>query len=366
MQRPQSMYMHIFPNMAMHTDFEDRNGAFNSARGASQLLETLYSPASLRVMLPGPGDTGNQGAVNMLSARPTAVSGRRLEALPPRHHRAARPSLRSRLAVFSTAALAALAMASRMASAGPIEAAFHKSAAGSTVTVDHAPWTRLLATYVRPQADGLNRVDYARFKAEARPQLKAYLSSLEAADPTKLDRAEQFAYWANLYNAKTIDVVLEAYPVASIKDIKLGGILSSGPWSKKNMKVAGIELSLDDIEHTILRPSMKDPRVHYSVNCASVGCPNLGVEAFTGARLEEQLNAAARAFVNHPRGFKAAGGKIEASKIYSWFKADFGNSDAGVLAHARTYADGSLKAALTSASNIGGHDYDWGLNDVSR
>ena len=91
-----------------------------------------------------------------------------------------------------------------------------------------------------------------------------------------------------------------------------------------------------------------------------------GSASFTGAQLEIQLDAAARAFVNHPRGFKASGGKIAASKIYSWFKADFGNTEAGVLAHAATYADGALKEALSRASGIAGYDYDWTLNDVAR
>jgi Protein of unknown function, DUF547 len=264
------------------------------------------------------------------------------------------------------AIVAALTFLPRLASAGPIETVFHTTKAGSTLTVDHSAWTRLLQTYVKPQADGLNRVDYARFKAEGRPALNAYLAQLQATDPTKLDKSEQFAYWTNLYNAKTIDIVLEAYPVASIKTIKFGNFLASGPWSKKVLRVFDIELSLDDIEHTILRPYYKDAMVHYAVNCASVGCPNLGTEAFTGARLVQQLDAAARAFVNHPRGIKVSGNRIEASKIYNWFSKDFGKGDADVLAHTRLYAESPLKDALTKASAINGFDYDWTLNDIVR
>ena len=253
-----------------------------------------------------------------------------------------------------------------MASAGPVEAAFHISKVGSTQTVDHSAWSKLLQTYVKPQGDGLNRVDYARFKAEGRPALTAYLAQLQGVDPAQLDKPEQFAYWANLYNAKTIDVVLEAYPVASIKKITFGNILASGPWSKKILRVSGTELSLDDIEHNILRPYFKDARVHYAVNCASVGCPNLGVQAFVGAQLNAQLDAAARDFVNHPRGFKVTGGRVEASKIYSWFMKDFGKGDADVLAHARTFASPPLKEALSKATAISGFDYDWSLNDIAR
>lgn len=211
--------------------------------------------------------------------------------------------------------LAAISATSAHVWAGPIETTFHVTAAGSTRKVDHADWTRLLQTYVKPQPDGLNRVDYARFKAEARPALNAYLTRLQATDPTKLDRDEQFAYWANLYNAKTVDIVLEAYPVASIKKITFGSFLASGPWSKKVLRVFDLDLSLDDIEHKIMRPYFKDAMVHYAVNCASVGCPNLGTEAFTGDRLAQQLDAAARAFVNHPRGIRVNQGRVEASKI---------------------------------------------------
>jgi hypothetical protein len=253
------------------------------------------------------------------------------------------------------------------ARAGALEDAFHRSAASAAVKVDHGPWTQLLATYVVPAADGVNRVDYAAFKANGRAALKAYLDKLQSIDPATLSRNEQFAYWANLYNAKTIDVVLEAYPVASIKDIKLGGgILASGPWSKKILKIAGIELSLDDIEHNILRPYFKDPRVHYAVNCASIGCPNLGREAFTAAQLEAQLDHGARDYVNHPRGFSSAGGKLQASKIYSWFEKDFGGGAAGVLDHARRYAAGPLADKLRTARSIAGYDYDWRLNDIAR
>ena len=273
---------------------------------------------------------------------------------------------RWRWAALSGVMLAALAVATRIASAGPVEDAFHKTLASTATPVDHAPWTKLLAAYVKPRADGLNLVDYARFKAEGRAALKSYLADLQAADPTKFDRNQQFAYWANLYNAKTVDLVLEAYPVTSIKDIKLGNFLASGPWSKKVLKVSAVDLSLDDIEHTILRPYFKDPRVHYAVNCASIGCPNLGLEAFTGDKLEAQLDAAARAYVNHPRGFRATARGIEASKIYNWFQADFGGSDAGVLSHGQKYANGALKEALAKATSLSSFEYDWKLNDVAR
>ncbi len=247
---------------------------------------------------------------------------------------------------------------------------FRKAAAGSTATADHSAWDLLLKTYVKPGADGLNRVDYAAFKSGGRAELKAYIQRLEQADPAGLDRPEQFALLANLYNAKTIDIVLDKYPVKSIKDIFLGGGLfaavTGGPWKAKVLKMKGTELSLDDIEHGILRPMFKDPRVHYAVNCASVGCPNLGTEALTGAKLDSQLDAGARAYVNHSRGVSVAQGGLLVSSIYDWFKADFGGADAGVIAHLRKYAEPGLAAKLKSQTSIGGHRYDWGLNDARQ
>ena len=247
---------------------------------------------------------------------------------------------------------------------------FRSVATGSTLTVDHSIWDLLLKTYVKPSADGLNRVDYAAFKNGGQIKLKQYIEQLETVDPRTLDRVEQFAFLANLYNAKTIDIVLDKYPVKSIKDISLGGGLfatfTGGPWKAKVLKVSGVDLSLDDIEHGVLRPLFRDPRAHYSVNCASVGCPNLQTQAFTGARLDAQLDAAAKAYVNHPRAASLLQGKLVVSSIYEWFKTDFGGADQGVLAHLRKYAAPELKAKLDNVRAISDYRYDWSLNDLSR
>ncbi len=247
---------------------------------------------------------------------------------------------------------------------------FARAADGAGEAVDHGAWDRLLATYVKPGVDGISRVDYAAFKMAAHGELKAYVRRLEAVDPARLGRFEQFALLANLYNAKTIDIVLDHYPVASIKDISLGGgllaTLTGGPWKAKVLKLNGVELSLDDLEHGILRPVFKDPRAHYALNCASMGCPNLGREAFTGAKLERQLEEAARAYVNHPRGVTLRDGKLVVSSIYVWFKEDFGGDDAGVLHHLRRYAAPGLAEELKAITAIDGDAYDWRLNDVTQ
>jgi Protein of unknown function, DUF547 len=248
----------------------------------------------------------------------------------------------------------------------PLEA-FSAHEKGSTQAVDHAAWDKLLKTYVVPGPDGINRVNYKAFKADGHAALKGYVKALEAVEPAKLDRPEQFAYWANLYNAKTIDIVLDKYPVKSIKDISLGGGLlaavTGGPWKAKVLKVGGMDISLDDIEHGLMRPLFKDPRVHYAVNCASFGCPNLGTDAFTGAKLNEQLDGAARAFVNNSRGVAVENGEVTVSSIYSWFQVDFGGSDEGVLAHIAAHASDELKSKLKGITEIGDTQYDWALNE---
>jgi hypothetical protein len=244
------------------------------------------------------------------------------------------------------------------------------AAATSAQPIDHAAWDRLLKTYVRPDADGLNRVDYAAFKRDGQAALKDYIAKLEAVDPATLPRPEQFALLANLYNAKTADIVLDHYPVKSIRDISLGGgllgVFTGGPWKAKALKMKGVELSLDDIEHGMLRPVFKDPRVHYAVNCASVGCPNLGTEAFTGAKLDVQLDAAARAYVNSPRGADPKPDGLVVSSIYDWYQQDFGGSEDGVIAHLKTYADPALAQKLEGTTSIADYAYDWSLNDIAR
>jgi hypothetical protein len=253
--------------------------------------------------------------------------------------------------------------------AGTAQDLFTTHAEGTGEPVDHSAWERLLKAYVKPGADGLNRVDYTALKAEGLPALRDYIGAIEQTNPNKLDRNEQFALLANLYNAKTLEIVASRYPVKSIKDISLGGGLvatvTGGPWKAKVVKLQGVELSLDDIEHGILRPIFKDQRVHYAVNCASVGCPNLRGEAFTGVRLNEQLEQAAKDYVNSPRGVSFENGEPTVSSIYVWYVDDFGGDDQGVLDHLRKYAGPDLAKRLAGVNSLGGDGYDWSLNDAA-
>ncbi len=237
----------------------------------------------------------------------------------------------------------------------------------SQATVDHAAWDRVLAAHVRPGADGVNRFAYAAVTADERAALDGYLERLSATPVSTLSRAEQLAFWINLYNALTVRVVLDHYPVASIRDIDISpGLFSDGPWGRKLIAVEGEPLSLDDVEHRILRPIWRDPRIHYAVNCASIGCPDLRRDAFTAATADASLDAAARAYVNHPRGARVEDGRLIVSSIYEWFQEDFGGDDAGVIAHLRRHAAPALAAALERVERIDDDEYDWSLNDAGR
>ena len=229
-----------------------------------------------------------------------------------------------------------------------------------------ASWDNLLAKYVRAGGDGLNRVDYAAWKGNSADMsaLNVVVNAFAAMPVSTLTKAEQFCVWANLYNALTLQVVLGRFPVRSIRDIK-SSPLAMGPWKDKRITVQGKRLSLDDIEHNILRKQWREPRVHYAVNCASIGCPNLLRRGWRAETLEAELTAAARAFINSPRGVRVVrAGQVRVSSIYQWFKVDFGNSDAGVLAHLRQYAAPALATQLGNA-RIVGHDYDWSINAIS-
>ena len=236
----------------------------------------------------------------------------------------------------------------------------------ATKTVDHSAWARFLGTYVKPDGNGLNRVSYGAVTGPDRAALNSYVNALAGTKISTFNRAEQRAYWINLYNALTVKVILDHYPVDSIRDIDISpGLFSDGPWGKPLVTIEGEAVSLDDIEHRILRPIWRDPRVHYAVNCASVGCPNLMTRPFTASNADELMDRAARDYINHPRGARVADGKLVVSSIYEWFQEDFGGNDAGVIAHLKTFAAPDLAAALAGVTDIDDDAYDWDLNDGS-
>lgn len=237
--------------------------------------------------------------------------------------------------------------------------------ADSSVIVDHSDWDFILQRYVdASHPSGINRFNYTSVIPKDRQVLRDYLQKMQNIEVSGLKRDEQKAFWINLYNALTVDVILDHYPVKSIRDIDISpGIFSNGPWDAKLLEIEGEKVSLNDIEHRILRPIWQDNRVHYAVNCASLGCPNLQPLSFTTQNLDMLLDKAALDFINHPRGVSFINNKLEVSSIYFWFKEDFGASENGIIQHLRKYlAPENLKKLDLVKKKIR-HQYDWSLNE---
>ena len=230
--------------------------------------------------------------------------------------------------------------------------------------VDHGAWDRFLSAYVSTGRDGVALVAYGRVSGKEKKALDDYVAELADLPISGYSRSEQLAYWVNLYNALTVKTVLDHYPVKSIRDIDLSsGPFSGGPWKRKLVQIEGQGVSLDDIEHRILRPIWKDPRIHYVLNCASIGCPNLQALAFSVQDSQRLLDKAARAYVNSRRGVQVVGARLILSSIYAWFEPDFA-VDGGVLAHLKRYAAPALKGRLDGFDAVDDYIYDWRLNEA--
>ncbi len=231
---------------------------------------------------------------------------------------------------------------------------------------EFSAWTAWLERHVIPGEDGVNRIDYGAVGREETGALTRIIEGWTGLEPRGFDPATQQAYWINLYNALTVKVVLDHYPVESIRDIDISpGLFASGPWDAELAEIEGRAVTLNEIEHGILRPIWADPRVHYAVNCASIGCPNLRREAFLPGRLEEQMNQQARAYVNDPRGLAFTADGPVVSRIYDWFIEDFGGNEEGVIAHLMKYATPERTERLEAAGELAGTAYDWSLNDAA-
>ena len=269
--------------------------------------------------------------------------------------------------------IAAMFLASFAASASKpelIPGGWDASVETNAFSVDHGAWQQLLDAHLKSHPTGVNRFDYGALKASAadRAALADYLTYLQSLDPRTFSRAEQKPYWVNFYNALTVQVVTDAYPVDSIKHIHESILpIPTGPWGDVHAEVAGMELTLDDIEHGILRPIWGDPRIHYAVNCASIGCPNLSPKVYTASNMEAQLEAGATEYINHPRGVDFVDEDfIVISGIYDWFVVDFGDSEQTVFEHLVRYAEPELADRLKGFSGAVEYEYDWALNQPDQ
>lgn len=229
---------------------------------------------------------------------------------------------------------------------------------------EHAAWAELLGRYV---SGGL--VDYRALKRDGLPALEAYLQGLESVERAELEswpRADQLAFWIDAYNAYTVKLVLEHHPVRSIRSI---GLFAGAAFRRRFIpleRAAGARLSLDDIEHHILRERFEDPRVHFALVCASRGCPVLRADAYRGPELEAQLDDAARTFLRDPtrNRYDPAARTLFLSSIFKWFRRDFEAAAGSLPAFVARYADPATARALRGPDvKVAFLDYDWSLNE---
>src|SRR6185295_19071163 len=241
-------------------------------------------------------------------------------------------------------------------------------------TFDQSTWDAMLKAHVSSIRNGQStQVDYAAF-ARDRSQLKQYLAGVSGVTQAEFDRWEppaQLAFLINAYNAFTIDLVLTGYPdVASIKD--LGSLLRS-PWKKRFIPLLGDTGSLDDIEHGLIRGSGRyaEPRVHFALNCASIGCPALRPEAFSGERLDAQLEDAATVFLSDRTRNRLEGKALQVSSIFKWYRGDFEKGWRGADNLAGFFLlyrqplgldDNAANRLKAGEIKIDFLDYDWRLN----
>ena len=220
--------------------------------------------------------------------------------------------------------------------------------------IDHSLYAGLLKKYVKHGV-----VNYQGFKNEE-TVLDQYLKILQEVDSKILSRNEQFAFYINAYNAWTIKLILSGYPgVKSIKDL---GALFKNPWKKKICRIDGKIMALDDIEHGILRPVFKDPRVHFAINCAAKSCPPLRSEPYRGNALDQHLDDMTGAFINDRENNRLKNHTLYVSSIFKWFKEDFPK---GIIHFFLKYAKGDLKGQLEAHKEkikVKHLDYNWSLN----
>ena len=243
---------------------------------------------------------------------------------------------------------------------------WNQSRSDSNIEVDHQLWQSLLSRFVRESADGINRVAYREFDEAAKLELSNYLEAMSRIAPTQLNQNEQLAYWINLYNAQTIQVVLDHPKKKSI--LSMGPFFAFGPWDEPYLTIEGKPVTLNDIEHRILRPIWQDHRLHYVLNCASIGCPNLNRHAYQAELIDQQLAGAQVNFLRHPRAVTLTdSGKLQVTSLFDWYLIDFAQDISGLLAYLAAQRP-DLAADLSALVDEGNpkidYVYDWDLNVV--
>ena len=230
-------------------------------------------------------------------------------------------------------------------------------AADGSESFDHGAWARVLGASAHPES---GRVDYAAIPAEV---LASYLDQLAAVDLSTLPSDEQKALLINAYNAFTIQLIVQQPTLpASIRDI-------ADPWGTAQWTLGGERVSLDDIEHALLRPVYRDPRLHFALNCASIGCPPLRAEPFVGSRLDEQLDAVTRDTLSRPQWLSVEGRTVTVTPLLSWYGPDFtaegwSPNAPSTAAWLAAFGPPAVAEAVAAGAGIRFSSYDWRLNDL--
>ena len=230
---------------------------------------------------------------------------------------------------------------------------------GSAADFDHSIFDQVLKAYVNDQG----RVDYNGI-AKYQP-FKTYMESLKSAQPDSMSHDEQLAFWINAYNAVTIDKVIKWKPEKSVRETFVPGVWTGTKFfTSREHTVAGRRLSQDDIEHEILRKQLKEPRIHFAIICASLGCPPLPQFAYTGKNVQTRLEEETREYINSERGTRidTANNQLYLSKLFDWFAGDFEYASGSVLEFIKKYIDRSALAFLEQKPKIKWIEYNWALN----
>lgn len=230
---------------------------------------------------------------------------------------------------------------------------------------DYKLWQGLLAKHYDP-ARGMSYKGLKQDKAT----LDRLRRQMAAVDVAALSKPEQLAYWINLYNISVVGVVVDNYPVESIRDISTDPIVRLNVFKKPNVRVRGGTMSLDDVEHKKIREVFKDPRIHFAINCAAESCPPIRPEPFTGARIGQQLDDQARRFLNGPHGVRLEQDgdelTLHVTKILDWFKDDFETWGGGTVPFLRKYLTADKVKRIDAAKGkveLEFDEYSWKLND---
>ncbi len=242
---------------------------------------------------------------------------------------------------------------------------FDRAEAAPAVSDSVGPDNSLLTQVLRENVkDGL--VDYKAIKTDKR--FADYIALLQKTDPNTISKKNRLAFWINVYNAFTIKVVVDQYPIKSIMS-KTAYAFGKSNFQKKVVNINGVQYSLNDVENDIIRP-YGDPRIHFAINCAAISCPPIRAEAFEPARLNEQLDEQTRNFLNNPakNSFDFTKKQAKLSKIFDWFKEDFEKYTTSVPEFISRYLPAEQAQQLRSAGKsfkIDHHDYNWDLNDTA-